>query len=303
MSTNEQKLKCSVCGAYLFPEDDVVYCPQCGAPHHRECYNKLGHCAFEDKHGTTEEYKPCEPEEITPENNTVKGYTKCEMCGEMYDSSEKACPNCNTPNFSKMGGFRGYDFLGGVPSDLDLGDGVTADEAKKFVLVNSGRYIPKFAAFKLGKKASWNWAAFLFPCGWFLSRKMYKLGAFIGALTVAFQMFMFPFLKAASEIEMSTAVGSAEQYAQLNEIIAAMGTVATITVAAGIILSLVLRIVCGIFGDYFYRNHTVETVSYIKKESEDISEDYQKKGGVNFFLFVVGTLIVTYLPEILIMLL
>ena len=43
MSQNENKISCAVCNAYLFEEDDVVYCPVCGAPHHRECYNSIGH--------------------------------------------------------------------------------------------------------------------------------------------------------------------------------------------------------------------------------------------------------------------
>ena len=52
MNNETERLKCSVCHAYLFDDDDTVYCPVCGAPHHRECYNGLGHCAFEEAHGT-----------------------------------------------------------------------------------------------------------------------------------------------------------------------------------------------------------------------------------------------------------
>ena len=46
MSISIEGEKCPVCGAYLFDEDDVVFCPECGAPHHRECYNAVGHCAL-----------------------------------------------------------------------------------------------------------------------------------------------------------------------------------------------------------------------------------------------------------------
>ena len=52
MSADLKGKTCGVCHAYLFPEDDVVFCPVCGAPHHRECYNKIGHCALEEAHGT-----------------------------------------------------------------------------------------------------------------------------------------------------------------------------------------------------------------------------------------------------------
>ena len=56
MSLNDQNQTCALCHAYLFAEDDVVYCPECGAPHHRECYNKLNKCALEELHGTENQY-------------------------------------------------------------------------------------------------------------------------------------------------------------------------------------------------------------------------------------------------------
>ena len=43
--------KCPVCDKQFKKGDDVVVCPECGAPHHRECYEKEGHCHFADKHG------------------------------------------------------------------------------------------------------------------------------------------------------------------------------------------------------------------------------------------------------------
>ena len=60
----------------------------------------------------------------------------------------------------------------------------TAEQARKFVLTNTHRYIPKFAVMNPKNKASWNWMSFLFPCGWFLSRKMYKSGIVIGLLSI-----------------------------------------------------------------------------------------------------------------------
>ena len=56
MSLKIEGCSCARCKAYLFSEDDIVYCPVCGAPHHRECYNALGHCALEELHGTENEY-------------------------------------------------------------------------------------------------------------------------------------------------------------------------------------------------------------------------------------------------------
>ena len=77
MSTKETKRVCSLCHAYLFEDDDVVCCPVCGAPHHRECYEQLGHCALEKDHVTENQYdllKAREQEEAKkqPKNESYK---------------------------------------------------------------------------------------------------------------------------------------------------------------------------------------------------------------------------------------
>ena len=38
--------------------DDIVVCPDCGAPYHRACYEKQGGCVYADKHGTGFEWTP-----------------------------------------------------------------------------------------------------------------------------------------------------------------------------------------------------------------------------------------------------
>ncbi len=43
--------KCPVCHKTFAETDDVVVCPDCGAPHHRDCWNEVQHCAYEHKHG------------------------------------------------------------------------------------------------------------------------------------------------------------------------------------------------------------------------------------------------------------
>ena len=35
---------CEGCGKPLTLQDDIVVCPDCGAPYHRTCYEKLGRC-------------------------------------------------------------------------------------------------------------------------------------------------------------------------------------------------------------------------------------------------------------------
>lgn len=63
-------LKCPVCGKKFTADDDIVVCPVCGAPYHRACYQKVGACIFQDKHGTSEAWSP---PKRTPRKTRVPG--------------------------------------------------------------------------------------------------------------------------------------------------------------------------------------------------------------------------------------
>ncbi len=302
MSLNNVSEKCAVCQAYLFEEDDVVYCPQCGAPHHRECYNAIGHCGLEQYHGTENQYKKMEPKPKEEPNQTTDnshGQIVCAMCGNVYDKEASACPNCGAPDISKMGGkFINFDFLGGIPADMDIGDGVTANEAKMFVGANTQRYIPKFASFKIGKKLSWNWAAFLFPCAWFASRKMYAKGIIMGTLQIAFTMLLLPFNKAISYLDFSEMSNYLEISKIISENFDSIGKVAIIAAVVGITLEFLLRLLSGLIADYFYKNRVINGVKEIKDGIDDPSVAYHRRGGVSLTAALLGIMAVQYLPSI-----
>ena len=308
MSLKTKGVTCVRCHAYLFDDDDVVYCPDCGAPHHRECYNEIGHCALEAFHGTDKQYDKLKTAQEDATDNeaerehTAEGEITCRMCNESYDFSLNACPKCGAPNIAKAGGsFVSFDFLGGVPADCDIGDGVTAEEAKRLVAANTPRYIPKFAVLNKNNRTSWNWMAFFFPCGWMLSRKMYKSGVVAGLLTVTASLLYLPLSNAIYNLGY---VGN-ETYTDIAgnvlEHISDIGAAVMIFALLGFVLNLAIRFVSGIFGDYIYKSYTVETVKKIRNESEDMDYDYRKKGGVNMFLFFIGFMAVEYLPSIIAM--
>ena len=97
MSLKTEGVSCVRCHAYLFPEDDIVYCPVCGAPHHRECYEQLGHCAMEEFHGTDRQYDIVKAREeerkaAQPEKETVRvlpGFLCGEMSPALFVAAEK----------------------------------------------------------------------------------------------------------------------------------------------------------------------------------------------------------------------
>ena len=49
---------CPICGKEFCDGDDIVVCPECGTPYHRECYKTAGHCVNEERHGESFEWKP-----------------------------------------------------------------------------------------------------------------------------------------------------------------------------------------------------------------------------------------------------
>lgn len=300
-----ERKQCAVCHAYLFDDDDIVYCPECGAPHHRSCYNELGHCGLEQDHGTPREYDLIHgnaeehnlPEPvISDRERKAPGTVRCGVCGQEYDDGIPACPNCGAPRFAR-GGMFGIDMLGGVPADTDIGDGVTADEAKRFVIANTPRYIPRFAAMANGKRNTWNWLAFLLPWAWFASRKMYLYAAVSGIIGAAAELLTLSFTLSLEQSGFST-----QQYANFAQLSSAMPKLPIIVVimtAIGILISLALRIFCGICGDGIYRKYVIAGVKKINAESQDADLDYHRRGGISFLALVTAIFAVQYLPVLI----
>lgn len=90
---------CEGCGRPLALTDDIVVCPDCGAPYHRECYEKLGRCIHTPAHGAGYEWRfPYKDEELRT----------CPSCGERTLRSETVCRCCGAvmPPEDSAGSFR-----------------------------------------------------------------------------------------------------------------------------------------------------------------------------------------------------
>lgn len=217
-------LKCPVCGKAFTANDDIVVCPDCGAPYHRECYVQNGKCVFADRHGTPDAWKrpAAEP---TPEDQPGK---RCPRCGSQNSANALFCEHCGQPlsvnqqdfqgfpqnggfpyggspqNGSpfppyrqgdpQQGGFPGqmpffFDPLGGVNPNEPIQD-VPAGEVAKLVQNNTQYYLPAFMNLNRFHRNRFNFGAFLFSGGWLLYRKLYKLG---GILTAAMAVLYIAF--------------------------------------------------------------------------------------------------------------
>lgn len=291
MSLDINGQKCVVCSAYLFSEDDVVYCPVCGAPHHRDCYNSIGHCGAEDTHGTEKQYKRIEIKETKEENKPFgEALPCCRRCGKAAEEGAKFCPHCGLP-FEEIPPFADFGPFGKVveiKDDEQIDEGVTALDAAKTVIVNPLRYIPKFLQLKGGRKKSWNWAAFLLPHAWFAYRKMYLPAAVSGIFILISELFSLPLSASLALLPMPEQQLSYMEYAMyLTENMASIDTLALLLATVGLAIGVAVRIISGIYGDFIYKNSVVGAVRKIR-DSEDKPELAKKLSGTSFFGFMIA---------------
>ncbi len=163
------KFHCPVCKNTFTENDDVVVCPECGTPHHRECYKSTGKCFNEALHGTdtsvAESYK-------NPEDKKEK----INILNEAEVTKEKA----DNPLNINGKGLPGFIKFGAVQDHLIEGKHSSLFEAA--VGKNQNYYLPRFSVISsLDRGISPNWIGFIFPFAWALYRKMYKLAALIFA--------------------------------------------------------------------------------------------------------------------------
>ncbi|MBQ7108177.1 MAG: DUF2628 domain-containing protein [Clostridia bacterium] len=303
MGISVEGQKCPVCGAYLFDNDDLVFCPECGAPHHRDCYEAIGHCAYKDKHGTSEGYMPpvkAEPKVEAEGPNQQQITKRCRFCGEELSLNEEVCHRCGRPQSAQQFGANVFvDPMGGVLPNEDI-DGVVAEDLRRYVAVNTPRYLPRFKAMNQGKKRSWNWAAFLIPNVWFFYRKMYLPGVLFSLLLITVTLFLLP-LSAVVSTFPQEALSSTVRLAQyLAQNIEKIGALPLILAALSGVLELVVRIVAGLTGDKLYKKSAVQNIKKIKEsDTEDVPVELAlaRKGGVNPLMGIVGLLAVDFVLE------
>ena len=216
--------RCQVCKESVFCEDgsiEVVVCPVCGAPYHKNCYNSVKKCVFEDVHGTESDY--CHLRDV--KKGDVSTCSDVETCN---DSASNGGDDLKSKGrLDSIGSFEGglkklkdigkniiktkdeykskqrgkeKDFFGSDRADYsfddeDFHEGVSVFDFAKFVFFNSKYYLESFKRIKEKNRSKFNFCAFWFPAAWFLYRKQYKIGSFLLILSSIFSVIV-SFLRA-----------------------------------------------------------------------------------------------------------
>lgn len=249
--------KCPVCDRFFTADDDIVICPKCGTPHHRSCYNELGHCANKEKHGSGFEYKPAEIKETEQENavndNVNRDNTTVEINIPLL--------NVNDSEYSSADG-------------TEKIDGKDVKDVAAVVGANAKRFVPKFVK---NKKVSWNWGAFFFGGYYLFFRKMVKQG--IIALAVLFTVNLVVsgfFIEEYSQLNVvlnscitemtnNKSALSAELYNQLMTAYRAVMPMALIQYGARAIVNTIIAL----FADRTYRS---KVLGIIERVDEQLSQ-------------------------------
>lgn len=232
---------CCGCAVPLSPgADDIVVCPDCGAPMHRHCWQSEHACPLREHHGRTAagevfawkptvvpEQAPADPDDapldIRFDPETDAGII-CPGCGCNCPPDATVCPDCGA-KFSELAqslrarfeqeaqrreqlmreSFPTYTVHG---RSVTMGDEVAGEPMEEIALQLRGtrrsvtHYLERFES---GPRLSWNWAAFLtglFGPFWFFFRKLYRPGLLFGAVGLVATFAFLPTMgKVASGLE------------------------------------------------------------------------------------------------------
>ncbi|MGN0666839.1 MAG: RING finger protein [Huintestinicola sp.] len=197
---------CKICSRDFTSDDDIVVCPRCGTPYHRECYKQEGKCVNDELHASGKSWQEQREADEMKEAETAK--VKCTTCGNELRPDQMFCDKCGSvtayfiktkaengeipPSGIYMGSLRDDDSrnseamkrmnpyfvnfsdpLCGFNPDEEYDEGLTLRDVGDYVNKNTFYFLPKFKAMKeTGMKFGMNISALFFPQYYFAYRKM-----------------------------------------------------------------------------------------------------------------------------------
>lgn len=300
---------CPYCGKNFEPGDDIVVCPECGTPHHRDCYKEHSACANEEKHGENFEWKSASvPHVHKPEPGESPSSEKvvCSNCGTENPGISRYCLSCGAPlseetqkdrreiSFEEFQRERTRIFTESFSTSFE---GVSAKEAAVYVRSNVGYFLPRFAAFSKGAKFDTNFSAFLFSYLYLFYRKMYGLGLAVFAVT---SLLSIPTLLLDFQMVQ-------EQYVEMGMLsqiiwnVPHQETLAIYSVIASLFIW-IIRIALMMFFNRLYYQKVVGDIKKARpglmdKDEKTISAFFARKGGTGLIvplIFIALTLIASF---------
>lgn len=261
--------ECPVCKKAFVEKDDLVVCPDCGAPYHRTCYHEAGQCVYTDKHGTGFEWTP--PHTEKEEQNTV-----CTNCGTHCGAEDRFCRSCGAPvNQQQTGENSGFDYSrlynntytppetaqqeqNPFEVELDptsLVDGIPVADWAAFIGPSHHLYVMLFKQMELlQRKAAISFSAMVFGPFYFMYRKAWKPAMIFTALMLLVDLPSVLYVLRLTE-SVVTAGMSADVLYRLS--------------AAASVLNLAVMSVRGLYGFYLYKTSSLNAIRRIRQNYPD----------------------------------
>ena len=284
---------CEGCGEPLTLKDDIVVCPDCGAPYHRTCYEKLGRCIHSPAHAAGYEWHfPYQDAELRTcpscGERTLRTEERCRCCGAVLPP-ESQCPEPPTqsqPGTDADGRFDYNDLYRQYQQTVEeptrrnvqaafgkeeLIDGIPYSDWNDYIGKAAPVYLNDYSRMQLQHtKISMCFSALVFGPFYFFYRKAWKpaFGFLAAELLLAAPTF----------IEMLQLSGSA---------LAPAMSASALTIFARVcsVLSFVLMLVRGMYGKWLYRKSAADHIRRIQSEFPDAQQRQavlRAQGGVSF---------------------
>lgn len=316
-----KKVNCPICDQSL-ETGEIVICPDCGAPYHRDCYSKEQQCIYPELHASGNSWKApttlldeVESKETFPKDKLENTACTCTRCGTVNPPTGIFCQICGNKlpqnlvrpsNSANQNSTERDDFpkdkfelsnheipQNSIPlnplvnplgglSPNDTIDDVSVKELAAFVGRSSHYYLPKFKEISQKRGTTINFAAFFFTGGFFLYRKMFLIGILFCLFDVLFSIPSTILLYS----EMTTQMVSGTQLVHGNEQLHNLNNICSFLVLG-------LRFVCGYFANSLYKDFVFKRIKEIKAQNLKESEYYNtllKQGSVAIGLirFIFG---------------
>lgn len=308
---------CMTCGRVFVDGDDVVVCPVCGTPHHRQCWDETGKCANEERHKDGYVWNEANTDDNTAENSSM---VTCRFCGNENRADALFCTHCGKALFdyqneagrTQQGGAAGggdawRPFYWTVREE-NYGDekieGVKTSDIASYARENSYYYIRKFRMLANGgKKVTTNWAACFFSYLWWFSRKNYLMGTITALINMVFAFLLMPstekYMELLQKIYGDGSAGAQLTQSDISAMLPLMGQVAIIG-----LISLGINFVISLFANRIYLSKAVSDIKKLNEENLD-DEEYRymlgRKGGLSLLTGLAGYFGLYILESVLMM--
>ena len=281
---------CEGCGKPLALQDDIVVCPDCGAPYHRTCYEKMGLCIHAPAHGAGYEWKfPYQDAQLRTcpacGERTLRSESVCRCCGAALPPESAEQPNDRAAASAEQN--RDFDYSGMYRDEMyrsftekvidpvhrnvraafgkdELIDGVPYQDWVDYIGTAAPVYLNDYSQMQLRhSKISMSFSALLFGPFYFFYRKAWKPA--------------FAFLAAELVLALPTLL---DMMRVTNSPLTAGLSTTTLVILSRVmsILSFVLVMVRTLFAKWLYRK---SAASHIKRIRSEFPDEVQRRAVLN----------------------